>query len=184
MAQVGRRDASERPAVDAYLATKPKVLSTVAKYCLSVFSNVVRIRHGLKATAASALAPGISAIIPAHHIDVLLKEEAEVVSVRVVDHMLVEHRIGIADNERWQLLEILLSFEVCLIKLLTRRWKEHCVDLRFRSTILIVLDPYVLSVKCRCKDLAHLFVLAENRSEAAAAGGTAAEAPTRLQDSS
>ena len=70
--------------------------------------------------------------------------------MRVIDHMLVEHCIWIADNESWQLLEILFSFKVSLVKLLARRWKEHRVDFRLGSTILIVFDPNMLSVKCRC----------------------------------
>ena len=100
--------------------------------------------------------------------------------MRVVDHMLIEHSVGIAENESRQLLEVFLSFKVSLIKLLTCRWKEHSVDLRFPSTILIVLDPEVLTVKRSCKNFSHLLVLAENRSEAAAAGGAAAETPTGL----
>ena len=100
--------------------------------------------------------------------------------MRVVDHMLVEHCIWIADNESWQLLEILFGLKVSLVKLFARGWKEHRVDLCLRPTILIVFYPNMLSIKSRCQDLAHLLVLAENRSEAAAAGGSAAEASTRL----
>ena len=102
--------------------------------------------------------------------------------MRVVDHMLVKHCVWVAENECWQLLEILFGLKVSLIKLFARRWKEHGVDLCLSSTILIVLDPDVLSVEGRRKNLSHLLVLAENRSEAAAAGGSAAEAPTWLQD--
>ena len=68
--------------------------------------------------------------------------------MRVVDHMLVEHCIRIADNECWQLLEILFGLKVSLVKLFARGWKEHRVDLCLCPTILVVFDPNMLSVKC------------------------------------
>ena len=97
-----------------------------------------------------------------NHIDVLLNEVAQVEGVRVVNHVLVEHRVWIAQNKCRQLLEVVFSLRIILVKLLACGWEEHGIDL----CVTLALDPDMLTVKCLCEDFAHLLVLSKERGKA------------------
>ena len=120
---------------------KAELCPAKLEHSLSVLTDVLWVwippAHG-------TLRASVAAIIPAYHVDVFREEVAEVVSVRVVDHVLIEHRIGVAKDKGRQSLEIFLSLQVVLFKLLARSRKEHGVDLRL---ILLVSDPDMLAVE-------------------------------------
>jgi len=97
----------------------------------------------------------------------------------VVDHVLVEHCVRVAQDKSGQLFEVLLCLHVVLVELLARRWEKHCVDLRSR---LRVLYPDVLAFESLGKHFAHLLVLSEKRRKAALAGSATAEAVHRPQN--
>ena len=90
----------------------------------------------------------------------------------VVDHMLVEHRIWVADDKCRQLLKFLLSRDIVLVELFAGSWEEHSINL----ALAIALDPDVLAVESARQHFAHLLILAEERREAATAGCALAEA--------
>ena len=77
--------------------------------------------------------------------------------MRVVDHVLVEHGIGIAENESWQLLKLFINFQIIFVKLFTGCWEEHSINLG--STFNLWLDPDMLTIECLAKHLTHLFIL-------------------------
>ena len=91
--------------------------------------------------------------------------------MRIVDHVLVEHGIGVAKNESGQLFKVLLGFQVVFFKLLTRCREEHGINL---CPILFVPHPHMLSIKSLRQHLTHLLIIAKKASKAAAATRTTA----------
>ena len=97
--------------------------------------------------------------------------------MRIVYHVLVEHRIWVADYESWQLFEFFVRLEIIFVKLFARGREEHSVNLG----AALALDPNMLPVKCLCEHLAHLLILPEQAREAASARRAPTEAISRAQ---
>jgi hypothetical protein len=76
----------------------------------------------------------------------------------VVDHVLVEHCIRVAQDEGGQLFEFFVPFQIVLVELLASRWEEHGVNLCL-TRLSFVFNPDLLTVKCVCQHLAHLLDL-------------------------
>ena len=91
---MGGGDASQRSAIDANLTFQTEILAAIVEHSLAILANVFWGGH--PRTTLLVLTPCIASVVPKHHIDVLLEEEAEVEGMRVVDHVLVEHGIGVA----------------------------------------------------------------------------------------
>ena len=79
----------------------------------------------------------------------------------VVDHVLIEHGIGIADDDGWHAL--ILGIILVVLDFLARSWKEHGVYL---GLSLAILDPFVFSFECLGKHLPHLLYLSKQLLEA------------------
>ena len=97
--------------------------------------------------------------------------------MRIVDHVLIVHRIWVAQDESRQLLVFLVSLQVVFVNLLGGRWEKHCIDLGVGA---FVLDPDMLAVESVGENLAHLLRLTEKRSEAALTGCASTEAIARF----
>lgn len=78
--------------------------------------------------------------------------------MRVVDHMLVEHGIGIADYKRILILESKVLIYVVFVAFFMSCWEEHSVDFCPR---LFVLNPKVLPFEAFGQNCTHLLVLAK-----------------------
>ena len=97
--------------------------------------------------------------------------------MRIVDHVLVEHGIRVANDERRQLFKLFVRLEIVFVDLLASCWEEHGINL----SLALAFDPDVLTVECFREHFAHLLVFAEERSEATAAGNATAEAIGRVE---
>ena len=100
--------------------------------------------------------------------------------MRIVDHMLIEHRVRIANNERRQLFEVLVCFQIVFIELLCRGREKHRVNLG--PSFDFRFNPNMRTVKCLSQNLTHLLILSKERCEAAFAGCTATETLAWLDD--
>ena len=98
LSQVSRRNSTQRATIHANFAPEAHLSLAEGEHLLSVLSDVVWI--GRRIAAQLALATSIASIVPAHHIDVLLQKEAQVVRMRVVNHVLVVHGVWVAQDER------------------------------------------------------------------------------------
>lgn len=67
----------------------------------------------------------IAPVVPDQNVDSLLQEEPQVKSVRVVDHMLVEHRIRVAQDKSWFV--FIKHSRGFVLKLFTCGGEEHGV---------------------------------------------------------
>jgi hypothetical protein len=85
---VSSDNTSKRPAIDSDLSREPQLLSHVPEYLLPIFPDVSRIRH--------PFTQPIPSVVPHHDINTLVQEESEIVSMRLVHHVLIEHRIRVA----------------------------------------------------------------------------------------
>ena len=83
--------------------------------------------------------------------------------MRIVYHVLVEHRIRVADYESWQLFEFSVRLEIIFVEFLASGREEHSVNLGAALT----LDPDMLPIKCLGKHLAHLLILPKQARKAA-----------------
>ena len=97
--------------------------------------------------------------------------------MRIVDHVLVEHSIRVANNERWQLFKLFVRLEIVFVDLLASCWEEHGINL----SLALAFDPDMLTVECFREHFTHLLVFAEERSEATAAGNATTEAISRVE---
>ena len=158
LCKMGRSYAPERPSIDPYLSFDAKLAPAVLQDAFRILAHIFRRRLTSHTAATAHFASSIAPIVPAHHVDVLLEEEAQVVRMRVVDHVLIEHGIRIAQDKSWQLFEILISLQVILVDRLACGWEEHGVDF---GGIGAAFDPKVLSVECLGKHFAHLLVFSE-----------------------
>lgn len=86
--EVSSDDTSKRAAIDSDLSSEAQLLSHVPEYLLPIFPDVSRIGH--------PFAQPIPSVVPYHDINTLVQEESEIVSMRLVNHVLIEHRIRIA----------------------------------------------------------------------------------------
>jgi len=156
--EVSGCNAAEGSAVDAHFSFEAHFLSAKLEHSLAVLPNVVRRRHAL--TTEPTFATCVPSIVPKHHVDVLLEEETQVEGVWVVDHVLVEHCIRVAQDECGQLFEFFIPFQIFLVELLTSSWEEHGVDFCLAG-LHSIFYPDLLAVKCVCQHLAHLLDLAK-----------------------
>ena len=160
---MGSRNATQRTAVDSYLASETHLLPQVAEHLFAVLHEIVW-RWGIPA-ARIALRPAIASVVPYYHIYVFLQEEPQIVSMREVYHVLVKHGIRVAQYERRQ--SFVAHSWVFVIDCFACCREKHGVYLS--SPRLIWLDPPMLSLECFLQNHAHLLCLTEYRSEAAVA---------------
>jgi len=100
----------------------------------------------------------VPSVVPNEHVETFLQEPTQVEGVREIYHVLVEHRIRIAQNVR--VVQLVRRGWVVIFGLLRGCREKHCVDLDVPR-----LDPPVLTVERLRQDLAHLIWLSEETSK-------------------
>ena len=101
--------------------------------------------------------PPVAPVVPDADINALLQEKAQVKRMRVVDHVLVKHRVGIAKDECGLL--FVMQRSVCVVDLFAAGWEKHRVN--DGAAGFAVVDPAMFALECFCKDVAHLLGLSE-----------------------
>jgi hypothetical protein len=106
----------------------------------------------------------VTSIIPNYDVETTLLEKSKIVSVRVVNHVLVKHGVGVAQNESCFFFKILGW--VVIICLIAGHREEHRVD---SSTWIMfwVSYPSVLTFKIFSQKVSKLNRVPEKRSESA-----------------
>jgi len=90
--QMSGADTTQRPSIHSNLPFDSYSQFQIVEHLFSIGSELPRVW--------SSFRPSISPVIPNQAIHLFVKEVLEVVSMWIIDHMLVCHRIWIAQNER------------------------------------------------------------------------------------
>ena len=94
LSEMWRCDSSKWATIYTDLSIKTEFISAVLEDSFAIFPHVVW--GGIFVAAHPTFTSCIASIVPADYIDILLKKEAQIIGMRVVDHILVEHGVGVA----------------------------------------------------------------------------------------
>lgn len=109
------------------------------------------------------MAVAIAEVVPDEDVEVALLEESQVVGVGVVDHVLVEHGVGVAEDEGVAV--FVEFFGVGVVWFAPALRKEHSVDYCI-WVVFFVGDPALLAFKILSKHHTELPSLTKKRTKA------------------
>jgi len=99
--------------------------------------------------ASPSFRQSIPSIVPHQHIDTFLEEPSQIESMREINHVLVEHGIGVTYDKC--VMFLVFCSRIFILYYFTGCSEKHCVKI-----YLIGGDPSMLTIEGLCKNVTHL----------------------------
>lgn len=115
--QISCSDPSKGPPVNSYFTSQTHLLAEIVIYDYGVLLKDCWSGSSFCATEAS--------VVPKYHINTSIKKEPEIESMRLINHMLIKHGIGVTKNESRFVL--IIESVVIIIGFLDSSAEEHRV---------------------------------------------------------